>query len=79
MEQNFLRPTSVGSLVKKITAINPALGVPEIIAIVREATIKKPEGSYEFGTSEVIDEKLALELARAIPPGKPKNSNPPQS
>jgi hypothetical protein len=67
MDHLLHRPASVGSLVKKIMAINPDLGVPDIIEIVREATRREKDGSG-FGSSDVVDEKKALELARARAP-----------
>ena len=57
--QNLLSAPSVGSLVKKILAVNPDLGVEEIIALVRKAT--RVEASIQ-----TIDESLALELAKAF-------------
>jgi hypothetical protein len=56
MNHVLLSAPSVGSLIKKITAINPDLGVQEIIQLVRQAT--RPDGS--------IDEALALELAQGL-------------
>ena len=59
------RAPSVGSVTKKIMDINPNLTVSEVIGLVRQAI--RPQGSVagEFASAEVIDEKAALELARA--------------
>ncbi len=56
--QNVLRAPSVGSLVKEITEINPSLGVPEIIEIIRQASMSQ-------AGIETVDNRRALELARA--------------
>jgi hypothetical protein len=58
------RAPSVGSITKRILAINPDLGTSEIIGLVRQAI--KPIGvAGEFSSAEMIDEELALQLARA--------------
>lgn len=58
------RSPSVGGLIKKILAINPDLGVQEIVDLVRRAT--KIQGDVEnvYASKEVVDENLALELAK---------------
>lgn len=67
------RAPSVGSLTKKILAINPDLGVGDIVHIVRECTIRRGPEADEFGNSEVIDEDRALEMARATLDGRVKS------
>jgi hypothetical protein len=58
---------SVGSITKRILEINPNLGTAAIIGLVRQAI--KPIGvAGEFSSAEMIDEELALELARATLP-----------
>lgn len=56
---------SVGSIVKKVLAVNPNLGTHAIIAMVREATRDQGEGAGEYAHVQVVDEKKVLELARA--------------
>jgi hypothetical protein len=56
------RAPSVGSVVKKIMAINPELTAHEMISLVKQAT--KPQGAGEFASAEVIDEAKALRLAQ---------------
>lgn len=59
---HLLHPfTSVGSLTKKIMAINPDLNVQEIIWLIRQAT-RTQSGP---DAAETIDEGYALELAKA--------------
>jgi hypothetical protein len=58
MNSSILSTPSVGSLVKKVTEINPRLNVDQVIAIVREAL------SSRAGI-DVVDEARAVELARA--------------
>ncbi len=55
MEQSTLLPISLGSLIKKITDINPNLNPAQVIQIVKEAT-----GT----TGKSIDEGKAIQLAR---------------
>ena len=56
---------SVGSVTKKIIAINPDLSAHEIMALVRSAVKTQGERAGEFAASETIDVEKALELARA--------------
>jgi hypothetical protein len=61
------RAPSVGSITKRILEINPNLGTAEIIGLVRQAI--KPIGvAGEFSSAEMIDEELALRLARQTIP-----------
>lgn len=62
MDTITLRPASVGSLVKKLLAINPSLTTLEIIGLVRQAT--RTHESGEGLPFETVDEIKALELAR---------------
>ena len=74
---SLLHPfTSVGGLIKKITTINPELSVPELIALIRQATRTQGGTSNEYASSEVVDEEFALELARAtLTPFKGNKAN----
>jgi hypothetical protein len=53
----LLRAPSVGALVKKIISVNPELGTHEIIQMIRQSIQRR-------GQLEVIDEELALKLAK---------------
>jgi hypothetical protein len=59
------RNASVGSLIKKILAINPELGVQEIIGLIRESTRIQNGMLGEYDSTELINEDQALELAKA--------------
>jgi hypothetical protein len=45
-------------------SINPDLGVPEIIALVRQATESRKDWAGDCDTLESVDEEKALQLAR---------------
>jgi hypothetical protein len=61
MAGNF---TSVGSLIKKLLAINPKLSSGDLIDIIHQATSKFPiQGKQGF--KEVIDEAKAISLAKS--------------
>jgi hypothetical protein len=65
MDYTLLNSPSVGSLVKKMIAINPDLGVVELANLIRSASRlsgKNPEGATTLHT---VDEELALEYTRA--------------
>lgn len=64
---NYLlhRSPSVGSLVKKIMTVNPELSSLEIISLIRQATQTQGDAAGEYALAEVVDEKRALELAKA--------------
>jgi hypothetical protein len=64
MESLFHRTPSVGRVVKKLIAINPDLGVSELIEIVRTSIITQGERAGEFAASEVIDEAKAMRIAK---------------
>jgi hypothetical protein len=54
---------SVGSITKRILEINPNLSTSDIIGMIRQ-TIKPIGVAGEFSSAEMIDEELALKLAR---------------
>ncbi len=56
---------SVGSVVKKIMAVNPELDTKQITAIVRASIEQQGGTGNEFSSAEIINEAKALELARA--------------
>jgi len=59
------RPTpSPGSVIKKVVEINPALSIRDVAALIRQATSLRPGASIEYADVELIDEELALDLAR---------------
>lgn len=64
MELLIHRTPSVGSVIKKIMAINPELSAPEILAMVRESIHVQGGKGSEFAQAEVIDEAKALRLAQ---------------
>jgi hypothetical protein len=59
------RSPSVGSIVKKMIAINPELGTADLIELVRMASEKPQAELGEFSSIEVINEKKAIALAKA--------------
>jgi hypothetical protein len=63
MDTLLHRAPSVGSLVKKILAVNPNLSAQQIIGIIRQATRTQGKLANEYASAEVVDEKLAMELA----------------
>ena len=56
---------SVGSVTKKIIAINPNLTAHQVIQIIRSATRTRGALAGDFASAEHVDETQALELARA--------------
>lgn len=64
--QNVLSAPSVGSLVKKILAINSEFEIADIIQIIRQSTRMQKNFNDGFGAQETIDENKALELARSL-------------
>ena len=64
MNRLILRAPSVGGLIKKITEINPELGVQEISQIIRKATRTQLTDADDYAALETVDEKEALEMAR---------------
>lgn len=67
MEHLIHRSASVGSLTKKIIAINPDLNSSEIINLIRQSVLTQSQSPLagEFVQAEVIDETKALLLAKA--------------
>ncbi len=58
------RQPSIGSITKKILAINPQLEATEVISIIRQAVHTQGKKAGEFASAEVIDEVKALAMAR---------------
>jgi hypothetical protein len=65
MSRLIHRAPSVGGLVKKIMEINPELGVQEITQIVRRATRAQGAEAGDYAALEIVDEQMALALAKA--------------
>ena len=65
MERNLFRAPSVGGVVNKVLAINDNLTSQEVIEIIRKSVQPSSQAQDDFGPIEVINEKKALELARA--------------
>jgi hypothetical protein len=62
----LLHPTpSIGSTIKKLLAINPNLTTREIIEIVQQSIRTQGQSAGDFATAQVVDEKKAIELAKA--------------
>jgi hypothetical protein len=59
------RAPSVGRVVKRMLDINPALGTPQLIELIRQATLVRGPGGLGFAEVETVDEEEALRLARA--------------
>jgi hypothetical protein len=51
-------------VIKKVVEINPALSIRDVAALIRQATSLRPGASIEYADVELIDEELALDLAR---------------
>jgi hypothetical protein len=65
LEVNSLyRAPSAGAVIKKIHEINPEMSTHEMIALVRRCTRPRGKTANEFASVEILDEELALELAR---------------
>jgi hypothetical protein len=67
MESLIHRTPSVGSVLKKIMAINPDLSAAQMIGLIRESlqTQAQSDIAGEFAQAEVVDEEKVLRLARA--------------
>ncbi|MGK5090201.1 hypothetical protein WDW86_21845 [Bdellovibrionota bacterium FG-2] len=63
MAMSPLYSPSVGSIIKKLIAINPELSMQELAAIIRHSTAIQGGADNEFSTIQVIDEAKALGLA----------------
>ncbi len=57
-------PSSAGSIIKKITEINPSLDVEKIAWILRSSMEKRVSEQFS-GSSDEINEAKALQMARA--------------
>ena len=55
---------SVGSLIKKLLAVNPELSVQELAQIIRQATRTQHDPASDFGQVETVDESKALALVK---------------
>lgn len=62
---NLHKAPSVGAVVNRILAINPALGVPEVLAIIRRSSARQGSAAGDFASAEVVDVPRALALARS--------------
>ena len=65
------RAPSAGAIVKKLLKINPALGVQDLIQIMRQSAVRRGGLLGEFTEVEAIDEEKALLLAKASLKGSP--------
>lgn len=59
------RAPSVGSIIKKLLAINPDLSTSELIDIIRQSTYMQGSIAGEFSSAETIDEARARAMAQA--------------
>lgn len=66
LEQLFHQSPSVGSVIKKIIAINSELNTLQMIDIIRQCIQTQATENGVFASAEVIDEEKALRLAKAI-------------
>lgn len=66
MDNLIHRTPSVGSVIKKMLAINPDLSAVDLIDFIKKSTLKQEQSGVagEFAQAEVIDEESALKLAR---------------
>jgi hypothetical protein len=63
-EHLVLKNPSVGSVIKKVLAINPELGAERMIDMIRQSIQVQGSVAGEFASAEVIDEANVLRLAR---------------
>jgi hypothetical protein len=63
MELNHPTPTA-GRIIKKLIQINPELTTAELIVIIKQSTSPLGQRAGEFARVEVINEELAVKLAR---------------
>ncbi len=63
--EQIQKHVSVGSITKKVVAINPVLTAQQVIQIIRGATRARGPLAGDFASAEHVDEAHALELARA--------------
>lgn len=64
-EEKIHTGAAAGSVIKKVIAINPDLSAQEIIDLIRKSIRTQGGQSNEFSQAEIIDEAIALDLARA--------------
>ncbi|MBI3556145.1 MAG: hypothetical protein HY074_07770 [Deltaproteobacteria bacterium] len=63
--QRLISTPSVGGVIKKIMAINPDLTAQDMIEIIKMSVERKNTGASDgFSKLEVVNEALALDLAR---------------
>ena len=62
----ILKTPSIGSILNKILAMHPDMTAPEAITLVRKAVRPRGKSAGDFAGVEVVDEKLALELAKTF-------------
>jgi hypothetical protein len=60
-----VKAPAVGSVLKKLMALNPALSAADLIEIIRESTVLQGTQAADFASVQVIDEAKALRLASA--------------
>lgn len=65
MQNSHEQAISVGSVTKKLLSINPDLGAPDLIAIIRQSTRVSTEFPDEFTQTLIVDEEKAAALARS--------------
>lgn len=65
-----VKAPSVGTIIKKMMALNPSLSAVDLIEIIRSSSMLKGGQAEDFAGVEVIDEAKALRLATAF-----KNQN----
>jgi hypothetical protein len=78
MEHLIHRAPSVGSVLKKIMAINPDLSATEMIGLIRQSTEAQAQSGIagEFAQAEVINEEKALRLAKdSLSTARPASSS----
>jgi hypothetical protein len=65
LEAHLHKAPSVGSVVKKLIEVNPALSAQDLMGIIRASTRRQGETAGDFAIVEVIDIPHALGLARS--------------
>lgn len=63
---NLLLPRTayIGSIVKKLLTINPDLGAPDLIRIIKECTQSQTCSTDGFAKADTVDETKAIRLAK---------------
>ncbi len=63
--ERLISTPSVGGVIKKMVAINPALTAQDLIGIVRMCVERKDNNPNDgFSKLEIVNEAMALELTR---------------